>query len=101
MSITSDKAKAFRAIREVVGNEICPSSTRIQSLLRERLARTDRWAVREVKKNTTVSHQLRQALAHLLMICCLELQLCPNCSYKLPRHGGKCHVGRLLKGMRS
>lgn len=97
LSVTSDKAKAFRVIRETVGNEICPSSARIQKLLRNRLDRLDLWAVRETRENTTVTHQLRQALAYLLVIHCLDPVLCPNCSNKLPRHTAKCHVGRLIK----
>jgi hypothetical protein len=100
VSITSDKARAFQAIRETLGNETCPSSTRIQKLLGNRLDRIDRWAVRETRENTTVAHQLRQSLCALMIIHCLEPALCPNCCTKLPRHVARCHVGRLLKGMK-
>ena len=99
MSVTSDKAKAFRVIREVVGNEVCPSSTRIQKLLSDRLDRIDSWAVRETKENTTVTHQLRQSLACVLVIHHLKPKLCPNCGTRLPRHSGKCPPGLLIKGM--
>ena len=94
MRTRSAKSKAFQATREVCGVEVCPIAKRIteEGLTGPELKKA-------LATMTTTSHQLRHALASLLVMHNdPDLVKCPNCEVRLPEHNDLCHVGKLLKG---
>ena len=98
------RAKAFRAIRSVVGPEICPdvhgAVRQVKAALRH-VPVDQRQEIREalgqVQALAHRTHVMRSALASMLtLLQNPDLAVCPQCSGKLPEHGAKCLVARLL-----
>ena len=88
--MSSDRAKAFRSTRLIIGEETCPLAGRIK--------RGEAPAHR-VEEISAVTHQLRAVVVGLLLIQTRERVTCPNCEGVLPEHHAKCHIGRLLEAM--
>ena len=88
------RAKAFRAIRDHIGPEICP-------LLRE----SKRQMPKEREKLNRAGYTtdlMRSALAGALVLLTEpERTKCPNCEQPLDDHNPKCIVKKLLDDTRS
>lgn len=95
---------AFAAVRRVVGPEVCPTMTRVVRAVQVELPalapqdrRTVREALGELAEVTTTTHNLRHALAGLLVLHLESPEKCPSCEERLPEHGPRCHLGLLLQ----
>ena len=78
------KRRAFRAIREVCGPEVCP-----------KVREAERAGV-ELPLVAATAHQMRHSLAVLLMMAVSSPDTCPNCTHRLPSHHDSCSVARML-----
>lgn len=84
------RAKAFRAIREHIGEEICPLLSKSKKELPEE------------RQNLTMAGYradlMRSALAGMLVLYTEpDRKTCPNCECPLDDHNPKCLVDKLLK----
>lgn len=85
MGLPSLKRRAFRAVRQVCGIEICPKVQAAEAL------------GADMECVSATAHQMRHALASLLVMATSSPGRCPNCAALLPAHVDACSVGRLLR----
>ena len=88
--MVSDRAKAFRATRQIIGEETCPLAGRIKR---------GEAPLERVEEVSAVTHQLRATTVGLLLLLTKDRVTCPNCDEVLPKHRARCHLGRLIKAM--
>ena len=92
MAGKSMRAQAFEAIRQEIGEETCAVLSAIEHASPEEL-------VPMITELRSTTHQLRAALAALLVMAQRETHTCPNCEYTLPNHNHLCVVRRLYTSM--
>jgi len=89
------RRQAFKAIREEIGDEICPTVR----LVKENVSIKDRDLLDEC---CTTTHHLRGALAAFLVLFTrLGDGPCPNCQRPMDDHNPKCIVERLMLRMKA
>jgi len=105
----ASRKRAFATIRQEIGEEICPSVYEVKEAINwsmKRLNAEERPELRAVRDKLfvaqTTTHQLRGALAGLLMLHTdPTLTKCPNCERRLPEHNDLCMVNRLILGVQN
>ena len=83
------KRKAFAAIRDVCGLEICPKVAAAESM------------GADMSCVAATAHQMRHALAAMLIMASTpNPKTCPNCENKLPQHNERCSIHRMMQLLR-
>jgi len=102
----ASRRKAYQAISTIIGEETCPEITEAISLIKgvkreipENLYTIDE-ALEHLDNLRAVNSHLRSALAATLtLLAHPEAKICPNCEEKLPKHGPRCLLDRLMVGV--